>query len=191
MITEDEARQLLSIMAVIYPNIQISEATIEPTIKIYQRIFAKYKYQELENALEIYSTTNMSGFPPQPAHLIDIIESAYESENKMDDSEVWKIIYNAVCRSSYKAEEDFNNFPPIIQRVVGSPNQLREWGQTSIDIVNGSVKTSVMINYHNIVKEEKVKNRMPNNSLSQIEKLAGKNTEHKFIENENDITFLS
>lgn len=162
MITEQETRQLIGIMSVIYPNMPISEATIMPMIRTYQRIFARYTYEQLSNALEVYASTNLSGFPPQPAHLIDIIEST--KENFLDFSEVYDMICQAVSRASVQASKDFNNFPEIVQRLVGSPQILREWGATAYPD-----RKNLEYSYKTLIQETRQKNRMSQDNLMAIE----------------------
>ena len=170
MINDEEARQLIMTMVVVYPNMQVNDATIMPLIRLYERVFKNYTYDELSQALEVYVSSNTSGFAPTPAHLIDIIETAYESEGTIDESEVWSMIYTAICRSSVCAKDDYENFPPIVKKVVGSASQLREWGQTATETVDDKIRNSVLWTYRNVVAEEKRKNRMADNPLSKIEK---------------------
>ena len=81
----------------------------------------------------------MNKFPPTIA---DIREGCanMQSEEEDNESKAWDKVYKAICNSTYNSESEFEKLPPIAQKVVGSPNQLRAWAMD--ESFNAGVESS-------------------------------------------------
>lgn len=47
----------------------------------------------------------------------------------MGELEAWSLVSVAIRNSYYGAEKEFESLPKLVQKAVGSPANLREWGQ--------------------------------------------------------------
>lgn len=61
---------------------------------------------------------------------------------EMDATDAWNMVAKAICNSGYEAEKEFAKLPKPVQRIVGSPNQLRDWSQMDSDTVHSVVASN-------------------------------------------------
>lgn len=105
-------------------------------------------YEQVSRALKRHMQSNR--FPPTIADLrtqTEEGEAAYPTA-----TEAWAIVYKAICNSSYHADEEFAKLPPLLQRAVGHPANLKEWSLMDIDTVQ-SVEQSHFIRAYNAALE--------------------------------------
>ena len=91
-----------------------------------------------------------------------------EMATEMSELEAWNKVYKAICNSSYHAQEEFDNLPPLIQKIVVSPNQLAEWGRCDIEEVNTVIQSNFMRSYKAKSGQQKEFNRLPSDVKQQI-----------------------
>jgi len=60
------------------------------------------------------------------------------------------LVKKAISDSYYHAEERFSELPETVQKAVGSPSMLRQWGQCDTEDVN----TVIMSNFQRAYKAE-------------------------------------
>ena len=76
--------------------------------------------------------------------------------NELTAQEAWVLVSRAVTRCDLQhPSKTFETLPPAVQRAVGSPNQLREWGMVSEDVF-GSVVAS---NFRKIWEKQQTRER--------------------------------
>ena len=103
-------------------------------------------YAVAQISLRKYVATNK--FPPTIA---DIRENAV-MEEEQSELAAWHLVYKAICDSAYHAEERFCELPETIRRAVGSPANLREWGQMETETVNSVIQSQFLRSYRAEVK---------------------------------------
>ena len=84
-------------------------------------------YGIANSALRMHVATNK--FPPSIA---DIRENAAKlnpeiQSNEINEMAAWQMVLKAMRNSAYHSEEEFEKLPPIVQRAVVNPRQLRDW----------------------------------------------------------------
>lgn len=93
-------------------------------------------------------------FPPRIA---DIKSRIAQSRTKqMTEMEAWSAIREAVRNSSSRtdANEAFVKLPPILQKCVGTPSQLRAWNGVSVDTFEGVIASNIQRSYRESAKYE-------------------------------------
>ena len=122
--TSDDIRKLLFTINSIYPNFKVENP--EQTITIWLEFLGDQNAATIGASLKNYVRTNTSGFAPSIGQLV---QGAYEIKNRdeLSAGEAWSMVYKALCRSNYYADEEFAKFPDEVKRAVGSPAQLRAW----------------------------------------------------------------
>ena len=122
--TEADVRKLLFTINNIYPNFKVENP--ETTVKVWIEFLGDQEAGAIGASLKNYVRNNASGFAPSIGQLI---QGAYElrNSNEMTAGEAWTMVYKALCRGNYYAEEEFAKFPEEIKAAVGSPAQLRAW----------------------------------------------------------------
>lgn len=81
-------------------------------------------YDIASQAVQKYMMSNR--FPPTIA---DIREGAtdFTIPQGINEMEAWSLVSKAIRNSGYNSAEEFAKLPPIVQKAVGLPSQLRTW----------------------------------------------------------------
>lgn len=113
-------------------------------------------YQLAHTALRKYVSTNK--FAPTIA---DIREQAAELSNQnydgLNETAAWSMVWKAICNSGYHSEEEFAKLPPVIQRAVHSPAQLREWAL--LENIDGKTITVLQSDFQRAFRVEQQRER--------------------------------
>jgi predicted small lipoprotein YifL len=91
---------------------------------------------------------------------------------EMTEQEAWALVSKAIRNSAYNSAEEFAKLPPVVQRLVGSPSQLREWGQMDSDTVNSVVASNFQRSYRARAKNERDYLALPSSVKSYMAALA-------------------
>jgi len=97
------------------------------------------------------------------------------NKEEMSEAEAWNLVYKAIQNGYYGAVEEFNKLPPILQKVVGEPKQLRAWAVMDADEVQSVVASNVQRSYRTVKQRENEYQKLPINvkayltGLKQIE----------------------
>lgn len=172
----EEARKIIAVMMVSYPNFKPIDTEFMATT--WADMLAEYTYEQVDMALRCYITSDKSGFAPSIGQIVDKIKTVSEPQ-QLNELEAWGLVDKAIRNSGYHAEEEFAKLPPIIQKAVGSPSQLRNWGMTDIDSIETVAQSNFMRTYRAVAKREDEISRMP----LQIRQMIQDNEPKKIIEN--------
>lgn len=82
----------------------------------------------------VYKLIQSSPYPPTIADIRQACVSIQEPE-QLSDLEAWALVRRALSNGTYGAEAEFAKLPPLIQKAVGSPANIREMAQANIDSV--------------------------------------------------------
>ena len=109
---------------------------------------------------------------PKPA---DIREAAAEIKapetHFLSEAEAWDLVYKAVGRSSYYADEEFVKLPPLCQKAIGSAASLKELSQMDIETVQSVEKSLFSRNYRAQLERARKEQQMPESLKGSIDKL--------------------
>lgn len=94
----------------------------DKAITIWFGLLKDMDYKEALQNLQYFMQTETR--QPTPA---DIRRNPVAKEQSCSEGEAWTMVYKALCNSNYHALEEFDRLPPMVQRAVGSPDQLRIW----------------------------------------------------------------
>ena len=153
-------------MTVAYPNYRIDD--IEYTAKIWADFLGGYSYEQANMALRAYITTDTSGFAPNIGQLLDKLH-AIQNPQELNEMEAWSLVSKALRNGYYGAAEEFNNLPPLVQKAVGSPDNLRNWSQTDVKAIETVIQSNFIRSYVAIVKREYEIKKMPADVQALIE----------------------
>lgn len=163
--TEKEIRKILAIITVSYPNYRIADVNM--TVKVWQTMLSGYSYQIAEKALYSYIASDESGFSPTIGQIISKI-NLLSTPQELNEMEAWSMVSKAICNSVYNFTEEYARLPPIIQKCVGSAEQLHSW---AIDYhYNENVVSSNFMNcYRSEMKKKTEINKMPKEAKEMVE----------------------
>ena len=164
--TKNEVVKLLMTIQTFYPNYQVENK--EFTINAWYSIIGDCDYKPMEKALRAYITTDTSGFAPSIGQLINKLHEV-QSPQELNEMEAWSLVSKALRNGYYGAVEEFNKLPPLVQKAVGSPDNLRNWAQTDSESIENVVQSNFMRTYRTVVNRAKEYKKMPNDIQALIE----------------------
>lgn len=163
---KNEVIKLLMTIQTFYPNYRVENK--EFTINAWYTIIGDYDYKLMEKALRTYITTDTSGFAPNIGQLLDKLH-AIQNPQELNEMEAWSLVSKALRNGYYGAVEEFDKLPPLVQKAVGSPDNLRNWAQTDINSIENVVQSNFMRTYRIVVKREKEYQKLPADVQTLIE----------------------
>ena len=125
-------------------------------------------YQLAHTALRKYVSTNK--FAPTIADIREqVAELNDQNEEDLNETAAWSLVLKAIRRSAYYSEEEFAKLPPVVQRAVSSPRQLREWA--TLEDVDGKTLTVIQSNFQRTFRAEQQRERERNKLSPDVLKL--------------------
>lgn len=125
-------------------------------------------YQSAYMALRKYVSTNK--FAPTIADIREqVAELNDQNEEELNETAAWYMVWKAICNSGYHADEEFAKLPPVIQRAVHSPAQLREWAL--LENIDGKTITVLQSDFQRAFRAEKQREREQNKLSPDVLKL--------------------
>lgn len=168
-----EVLKIMSVLRGAYPafyrNIGRKEA--EATVGLWEDMFKHDEYALVAAAVKALIETDSKGYPP---HIGAVKEKLrlISGGDEMTEAEAWGIVAKALRNSTYGSKEEFEKFPPTIKRIVGSPNQLREWGAMDSETVHSVVASNFQRSYKAIAQREREIAKLPPDVKELVGKIA-------------------
>lgn len=164
-------KELLGIFALLEANYEAqfakkTELNKKAMVNLWTEHFIDKDYNLVYAAVNTYIATDTSGFIPNVGQINEQIRNLTRKD-AMTEQEAFDRIYKAVCNSGYHAREEFEKLPPTLQRLVGSPNQLKEWAVMDASVFHSVVASNLMRSYKAVVKDEEFKQALPE-SVKQL-----------------------
>ena len=169
--TRQEALAVLTILKTAYPTFykNYSKEDVNAAIDLWATMFAEEHPEIVVEAVKALICTHK--YPPTIADIKEKIATITRPEQKTE-MEAWQQVKAAI--SYYNAAENFERLPPILQKVVGSPNTLREWALMDGEVVNSVIQSNFMRSYKVKVVQQKEYAMLPSSTKQFIAGLAQK-----------------
>lgn len=170
--TREETKAILSVLKAAYPRFYIDKTKEELTdvLDLWHGAFADIDSFIVTEAVKALILTFK--WPPVIADVVDKILLLTRPPD-LTEQESWNLVYKAIKSANYYAQENFDKLPPILQRLVGSPNQLREWAQMESKPLEVA-SSNFMRSYTMRVKQEREYQVLPSSNKQIINSLIGK-----------------
>ena len=163
--TEKEVRQLLAMTQAVYPN--YNPPSREAAVNAWLLCLSEYDNSLVMAAFKAYMTTNTSGFAPAPGQLIEILQTLTQP-SELNELEAWSLVRQALRNCGYNSEQEFAKLPTVVQKTVGTPQQLKIWACDS-EFNENVVSSNFIKTYRTEVKRATELNKMPENVRKLIE----------------------
>lgn len=164
--TREETVKIIRIMVDSYPNYKPND--ISETVDVWQMMLEEYSYQEVSVALKAYILSDESGFAPSIGKLVSKIHTM-TAPQELNEMEAWSLVSKAIRNSGYNSVEEFEKLPPLVQKSVGLPSQLRTWALDE-DYNEQVAMSSFQRAYKAELKRHEELQKMPQNVRRLIEK---------------------
>jgi len=160
--TYDETLKIFAVLKANYNNFYktITRVDAEAQVNLWAEMFADEPYQLVGAAVKAYIASDTNGYPPNVGKIKEIIRKLTEPE-EMTEQEAVNLVLKATSNSLYNAESEFDKLPPILQRIVGSPNMLREWAMMDAKTVNSVIASNLMRSYKAVAEKQKEQQALP------------------------------
>ena len=168
----EETRKIIAVLMNDFQNFRPIDT--EMLAISWTRILQNYSYKQVNMAVQVFETTDTSGFAPIPSQLINIITKISQPE-QLNEIEAWTLVSKALRNGYYGAEEEFAKLPPIVQKAVGSPAQLRMWATTDEKSVESVISSNFMRTYKAEVKRAEEYASLPENVKALMQKMSPMN----------------
>lgn len=163
--TEKEVRQLLAMTQAVYPN--YNPPSREAAVNAWLMCLSEYDNNVVMAAFKAYMTTNTSGFAPVPGQLIEILQTLTQP-SELNELEAWSIVRKALRNCGYNSEQEFAKLPTVVQKTVGTPQQLKIWACDS-EFNENVVSSNFIKTYRTEVKRATELNKMSSDVRKLIE----------------------
>lgn len=142
-----ETLQVMAVLKAAYPNFyrDMTRQEAEGVVALWESLFDE-PVEIVAAAVKALIVTDRKGFPPHIGAVKEKIQQLTQPE-LMTEQEAWTLVSNALCNSTYNSQQEFDRLPPIVQRLVGSPKQLREWAMLDTSQVQTVVASNFMRSY--------------------------------------------
>ena len=134
----------------------------EAQVRLWCEMFEDTPYDLVGAAVKAYIATDTDGYPPNVGKIKKQIQMLTKTE-EMTEQEAANLIVKACSNSLYNAESEYAKLPPVLQRLAGSPNQLREWAMMDRETLNSVVSSNLMRSYRVVAERERQYQALPSN----------------------------
>lgn len=163
--TRDEAKKIVMVIASTYPNWHPLDMSF--TVDAWVSMLESFTYQDISAALKAFIVFDTSGFAPTPGQLIGLLDRV--SNQELNEMEAWTLVSRALRNGYYGAEQEFEKLPPLVQKAVGAPSQLRNWSQTDSDSVENVIQSNFKRTYRQALAKSREMRKIPQDTRSTLE----------------------
>lgn len=166
--SREETLKIFAVLKANYSNFfkTLSRTDAEAMVSLWTEMFADTPYELVGAACKTYIATDTTGFPPNVGRINEQIRKLTKKE-QLTEQEAISLIMKATRNGIYGAEQEFKKLPPILQRLAGSPNQIKAWAMMDEDEIQTVVSSNLMRSYRAIAKNEETQATLPN-SIKQL-----------------------
>lgn len=171
--TREETKTILAVLKAAYPNFykNMTKEDAKNTVDLWATMFSEEPIQVVTEAIKALMCTLM--YPPTIADVKEKIRKITQPD-EMTEMEAWGLVQKALQGALYRGQENYDSLPPMLQKIVGSPNQLREWAMMEAETVNSVIQSNFMRSYKAKVVQEKEYAMLPSSTKQLIAGLAQK-----------------
>lgn len=166
--TREETVKIIRIMVDSYPNYKPND--ISETVDVWQMMLSDYDYNLVAMALKAYILSDTSGFAPSIGQLVGKIQTLTKPQ-ELNEMEAWSLVCYALKNCGYNYVEEYEKLPPLVQKAVGLPTQLREWSLTE-NLNKDVIGSNFMRCYRIEVERQNEISKMPKDVREMLEKVS-------------------
>ena len=135
-----ETKKILASLTVAYPTLADDKAL--PRVNLWTAMFADEPYELVNAAVRTYIASDIKGFPPAIGKIKQLCINLSEADD-ISEAEAVALILKATRNGIYGSEEEFAKLPPVCQRIVVSPDRLKDWALLDSDEVNTVIASNL------------------------------------------------
>ena len=166
-------KELLGIFAILEANYEPqfakrSNLNKQAMVNLWEEHFLDKDFGLVKAAVNAYISTDTTGFLPNVGQINEQIR-ALTTGGQITEQEAVAMLIKATRNGLYGAEREYEKLPPILQRLAGSPEQIRAWARMDEDELNTVVASNLMRSYRAIAKKEELQQTLPSSIKTMLE----------------------
>lgn len=171
--TREQMLDLLVVMQAAYPNFyrSMNEKQANAVLDLWATMFVDEPFEVVAMAVKSHIANDKKGFPPHIGAIKEAIIKLQQPD-EMTELEAWGLIRKAVSNGIYGSKKEFEALPPVLQRLVGSPNQLKEWAMMDEEVVASVVASNFQRSYKARAASERELLALPADVRQTMERLS-------------------
>lgn len=152
----NETTQVLRILKIAYPVFykDITKEEAEAIVDLWHTMFESDDVLLVINAVKAFIATDVKGYPPVIGVIKNKMRDISQPET-LTEMEAWSLVKKAASNSGYNAKQEFDKLPPIIQKIIGNHNVLRDWGTMDISQIDTVIQSNFMRSFKVCSEREK------------------------------------
>lgn len=152
--TERETVQIMDILRIAYPQFYACRNAPDPkkAISLWAGMFVDDDFLVVAAAIKALIAADASSFPPTIGQVKARIQQI-TNPAEMTEAEAWALVKRALRNSTYGAKDEFDRLPVTVQRLVGDPEQLREWATMDTETLDSVVASNFQRSFRNRAKQ--------------------------------------
>lgn len=151
----EEILLIMGVLKAAYPAYyrDMSRRDAETVVALWSDMFSEDPVDLVAAAVKALIASDENGFPPHIGSVKAKLRQLTE-QPQMTASEAWGSVMKAIRRSGYNSQQEFDKLPQMLQRLVGSPSQLKEWALMDAETVQSVVASNFQRSYQVRAKQE-------------------------------------
>lgn len=171
--TREQMLDLLVVMQAAYPNFYkgMNKTQADAVLDLWATMFVDESFEVVAMAVKAHIANDVKGFPPH----IGAIKAAIiklKQPDEVTEQEAWFLVRRAIGNGIYGSKKEFDALPPILQRLVGSPDQLKEWAMMDEEVVASVVASNFQRSYKARAAHERELLALPSDVRQTMERLS-------------------
>ncbi len=151
--TRDEFKILVKGLKAVYT--QPSFIPDKDAFEIWYELLKDLDYVLCRNAIKKHMQTVEK--EPTPASIRKQVVDLQTDKDELNEMAAWQMVLKAMRNSIYHSEEEFAKLPPLVQKAVVSPAQLREWAMA--EDIDGTWMNVTQSNFMRTYRAEMTRDR--------------------------------
>ena len=183
----DETLAIMSVLKAAYPNFykDMKRGEAEGIVSLWAEMFKDEPAELVAAAVKTHIASDQKGFPPHIGAIKDaIVKLTKPPELDMSEMEAWNLVRRAIHGASMEAwsrkwrngvqdprtsaEVNYEALPPVLQKIVGSPNQLAAWERLDGQEIDTVLQSNFMRSFRARAAHEREMLAMPSDVRSKI-----------------------
>ena len=158
-----ETLAIMGVLKAAYPNFYrgMTATDANAIVDLWTSMFIDDPVETVVAAVKALIAGDSKGYPPHIGAVKDYIAKITMPQT-MTEAEAWALISRAIRNSLYNSEKEFDKLHPDLQRMVGSPSQLRDWAMMDVDTLQSVVASNFQRSYRAKSQQKKEYAMLPN-----------------------------
>lgn len=168
-----ETGQIMRILKAAYPRFyaNVSADEQKEVMLLWLDMFKDDDVRLVGAAVKALIATDNKGFPPVIGQVKEKMHTLAHAQDGLNEVEAWSMVKKAIRNGYYGSVEEFGKLPAQCQKLVGSPNQLREWAMMPSEELDTVVASNFQRGFRTVQTRDKEYAMIPESVKAVVSKL--------------------